>query len=869
VSSLIQRLANDLVAWMDAAPDRVPRRVLLWLDPDRSFMRLAEYLGPVLQGPGIRLLRYGPEQGLGQLSLKLELLRLEAEPEARAVVYLPGFETSALSPRPGGGLPRLWGVCEYRYKGCVWGRGKGWQPGAVPQSHSLTTWLRGHGVTFADERTQRELAKGGADSLLARYAQMRRETDPVTWPAPLRSTDVLAALSGDPREHLRALLAAPANTFRRWQDEQVVELALERVREEFGLASPEEEPDPEELADAFAIQLALVEAYNVFGEPADFPYWARLPQLAEQRRRAVAFLRDELLPHVELGPRFLRRMRRLERNYPLADWAENRNGQPLGLPLLAEERWRRFLAQLQERVGNDWRAAARLLDDELATIEAGARLPDHEGTRGWRVAQDLAKLLRAVSELEGRIDALKNVAAAVGLYADEAWQVGLLHLRIRAACVQARGPEVVRKLADLAYFEHVSCFADRFCDLVGREGSWPPADVPEVGSIRKALWSKAHRRKAVIVTDGLRLDLARMVEHRLELEGEVSLDVVATTLPSNTPFGMVALLPLPAQGPAVSFVGGKASISAEGVSGLETRDGRKAFFLQALGGSKGADVGFLDLAALLQHQPVPDSQLVVVFDNTIDEQGHKGTEQFPLLVEQFVDDLRRAILLLHEAGVAEVHVVTDHGFLMLPPELVDSLGRPEVLPVQALHKDARWAALKPDAPVHDVLRLPLPLAPEAATLGFPQGVRTLVKAEAYLHGGISPQECVIPHLLSRIEVPARRLNVEVAVTTDRLSTGVVPVVLKPRVERQLALKEPTVTVRLWVEVPGEVGGQRQLVTEPLDVPVRADAGELRPPLYLKEGLHLPAGQELLLRAVDRDTGRELGAVALRLIVDWD
>jgi len=359
VASLIQRLADDLVAWMGAAPDGVPRRVLLWVDPECGFMRLSTHLGPALQAQGIRLLRYDPEAGSGQLSLKLALLRIGADPEARAVVYLPGFDASALEPRPHGGLPGLWGIFEYRYKGCVWGRGKGWQPGAVPQLHSLATWLRGHGVTFADERTRKELTKGGVDSLLARYAEAMRGTDPVTWPTPLRSSDVLAALGGDPREHLRALLAAPANAFRRWQEERVAELALGRVGEEFGLAPPEGEWGPEKLADAFVVQLALAEAFEAFGEPGDFPYRARLPERTEQCRRAAVFLREELLPHMELGPRFLRRMRRLERDHPLADWAGDRDGQPLGLPLLAEERWRRFLARRRAPRGRAGRHRGR------------------------------------------------------------------------------------------------------------------------------------------------------------------------------------------------------------------------------------------------------------------------------------------------------------------------------------------------------------------------------------------------------------------------------------------------------------------------------------------------------------------------------
>jgi hypothetical protein len=869
VSSLILRLAHELVSWMDTAPDGIPRRVLLWLDPDCAFKRLSTHLATALKDQGTVFHAYDPPAGRGQLWLKLELLRLEAQPEARAVVYLPGFNDSAFDPRPQS-LPRLWGIFEYRYKGCIWGQGKSWKPEEVPRLHTLVTWLRRHGVSFADEATRKELAKGGTDSLLARYVEAMRETDPTTWPAPLRTSDVLAALGGDPKEHLRALLAAPANAFRRWQAEQISKLALGRIAEEFGLALPDGNEDPEQLADSFAVQLALAEAFEAFGEPGDFPYRSRLPERAEHRRRAAAFVRDELIPHMELGPRFLQRMRRIERDYPLAEWAAGRYGQPVGLPLLAEQRLRRLLDRLEEHVGRNWQAAAELLDAEETAIEAGAGLADEDIASGWIATRHLHELFRAIQKIEERLDTVKDAAAAIRLYSDEAWRADLLYLNVRASCAKAHGLEVVRLLADVAYFQYVSRLADRFFDFVEHQGFWPPDVLTGVESIRHALWSKARRRKAVIVVDSLRLDLARMLEQCLD--SEVSLEALGTTLPTNTPFGMTALLPLSDASLTVSFESGKASISAGGVSGLETREGRKAFLRQAIGGAKGTGIEFVDLTALLRRNSdsVSESPFVVVFDNSIDEQGHKGTDQFPLLVEQFVSDLRRAILRLHEAGMEEVHVVTDHGFLMLPAEMVDGLGRPELPPAQAIHKDIRWAVLKPGAPVTDLVALPLPLAPEAATLGFPRGARTLVKAEGYLHGGISLQECVVPHLVSRLETHPQLFDVEVGVTSDRLTTGVVPVVLKPKVEGQLALtKVRTVNVRLWVETPAESGLSRQQVTEPIDVPVHANASELRPPLYLKEGLHLSAGQKLLLRAVDQDTGRELATVALTLDVDWE
>ncbi len=868
VSGLIQSLAGDLLAWMDVRPDGVPRRALLWLDPDGAFARLVPHLAPALAEQGVRLLRYAPEEGTGHLRLKLELLRLEAEPEARAVLYLKGFAPTDLEPRPDGGLPRLWSVFEYRYKGSVWGRGKAPEPGAVPQPHTLATWLRTHGVSFADEKTRRALTRDGPDSLLTRYAERMRESSPDSWPSPLRLSDVLEALGGDPRQRLRALLAAPGNELRRWEQAQETDLILARLKEEFGLSPPEGAWDGEELADAFAIQLALTEAFEAFGEPQDFPYQPRLPTSPEQRQRAASFLRQDVFAHMELGPRFRRRVRRLERDYPLADWAEARDGQPLGLPLLGVERWRRFLRRLEERAADGWRAAADLLDAERGALEAAGELPD-EGEAGWAVARDLAELLAEVWRLEEPVRSSKRAADLVRLHEEEGWRIDLLHLEVLAACVRSHGPAVVRRLADAAYVEHVSLAAERLWEMVEGEGAWPPAGLPDVTALRAGLWERPRAHKAVIVTDGLRIDLACLLRDRLE--GTTELEAVLATLPTNTPFGMAALLPAPEEGFRVDLSSGKPSIAAGGVSRIEARDGRKDLLLAAVGaGKKRPGIGFADLEALLKGEPTPEAPFLVVFDNTIDELGHKGTEQFPLLVDKFAADLRRAILLLHEAGVAEVHVVTDHGFLLLPPEAVDGQGRPELPAAQVLHKDLRWAALKPEVAVDGLLKLPLPLDPDAAVLGFPRGVRSLKKAEGYMHGGISLQECVVPHLVSRAEVAEPRLEVDVGVATDRLSAGVVPVVLRPRVEGRLfSTQVRTVTVRVWAETLPPTGEEPRPVTEPIDVPVRSDATELRPPLYLLEGLGLPAGQQLVLRAIDRDTGRDLGTVPLTLIVEWE
>jgi len=305
---------------------------------------------------------------------------------------------------------------------------------------------------------------------------------------------------------------------------------------------------------------------------------------------------------------------------------------------------------------------------------------------------------------------------------------------------------------------------------------------------------------------------------------------------------------------------------------LSTREGRKELLRAVVRGPRGVPaVAFVDMDDLLTGAPVPEVPLLVIFDNDIDQQGHKGGEQFPRLALELITNIVRMIDRLHEAGISEIHVVTDHGFLLLPPGEVDKLGHPEVQLSQVRRREARWAALRPDAPVNEVFRLPSPLEPNGPVLGFPRGVRTLVAAEPYEHGGISLQECVLPHLVSQTLAAPAKVNVTVRVTRDRLSGGTVPVVLTPETAgASLWSEKRPIAVDLWIEVAdGPASGQK--VAGPISVEVRADSEELRPGLYLQEdlGIALRAGQALRLRAIERETGRDLATIPLTLQVDWE
>ena len=61
--NLAELLAEDLVVWMNAVPDGVPRRVLLWLDPESTFIRMFAPVSRALAVQHVRLLRLEPPGG--------------------------------------------------------------------------------------------------------------------------------------------------------------------------------------------------------------------------------------------------------------------------------------------------------------------------------------------------------------------------------------------------------------------------------------------------------------------------------------------------------------------------------------------------------------------------------------------------------------------------------------------------------------------------------------------------------------------------------------------------------------------------------------------------------------------------------------
>ena len=115
-----------------------------------------------------------------------------------------------------------------------------------------------------------------------------------------------------------------------------------------------------------------------------------------------------------------------------------------------------------------------------------------------------------------------------------------------------------------------------------------------------------------------------------------------------------------------------------------------------------------------------------------------------------------------------VRIVTDHGWLLMPgglphAELPAGMAAPNA-------RGNRIALLKEGAPT-TFARLPWSWD-QSTLLATPPGARAFYNGTEYAHGGVSPQECVLPVIDVTADRPAAALSIKATWSRLRLRVEV-------------------------------------------------------------------------------------------------
>lgn len=271
---------------------------------------------------------------------------------------------------------------------------------------------------------------------------------------------------------------------------------------------------------------------------------------------------------------------------------------------------------------------------------------------------------------------------------------------------------------------------------------------------------------AYVWVDALRFEMGRELARLLGDDFEVEVQPAIAAAPTVTEIGMAALLPGAHETAKVVTAGGGRLALEIGGRVIKDRKDRVAF-LQDRAGVEVFDAKLDDLLpkpAKKVREGIGSAQLILVTSQEIDELCEQDNiTQARRQMDGVLNDLRRGIRVLAELGVERIVLASDHGHLFAEELSEDMKVEAPGGETVDLHRRV-WAGRGGQA--NDaLLRLPLSaLGMEgefdlATPLTF-ACFRCKGGARAYFHGGLSPQEALVPILVLKplakptVRVPA-------------------------------------------------------------------------------------------------------------------
>jgi hypothetical protein len=737
-------------------------RVCVWFDPQEEFRRLLPIFQAQLakgEPPTFHLLAYDPKAKHGQLWLKHQVWLLgQADPQARFVLYLPLAEERWHGPDERG-KHHLELLTEYRITGTDWKVG-----GKRP---TLFSFLKSAGAAVpSDQAEQRKLADGGPDSLLAKFAAKFATKPALFWEESLTAELAQSRVVGDVDQKLLDLAVEPETEWAALRDKGVLDEFLAAVAEELG-DTPQTD-NPVLWVKSLVERLALTEAFVGYGEAADFPFGERLPP-ARFREAHVALLR-RWLRDANCRPAWDRWIAEVEQHHDLTEWAKGKTGAAYGFPHLVSLRWQDavksfvFAATKPEAFKDYVAEEAPALQREAEYARAGG-LPECD----WDHLLGVTRFVESCRKLQKLVPEAGSAGECVRLFTDFAEAVDGQHLRLKAQAAELNLTEI-GQLLDRTYGTTVNDLNLRFFGFYMASDSADLPGLPFVTAhLDTHLWPGQSRR-AIVIVDALRYDVAHQL--KATLTGyQVSIEPLRAMLPTRTPVGMSALLPAKFTPTALKTTGGELHPIYQDAD-LSVRENRLALLKEF--GAETRDITEIENSK----KPGKLPTLLVVFGHEeLDSMGHGAGETLIRHVQKELERLARVVRKLHQWGYPEVHLVTDHGFVLLDEEYL-----PPPVPI-----NKEWCSVFKErfAIVPASADLPLktkPFAWDAAVrVALPPGLAYFKAEKSFSHGGAALQELVIPHLVSRHQSKQQKIGVEILIAGAglNLTSAAVKIVMRP------------------------------------------------------------------------------------------
>ena len=396
---------------------------------------------------------------------------------------------------------------------------------------------------------------------------------------------------------------------------------------------------------------------------------------------------------------------------------------------------------------------------KIAALEA-----EHGKRRNWVWSQlgesplacalsPLAKLAAAAATTLGGT----NIDSAVTAYVNDGWRCDRAALEALASVKQPANVALIQRVVRALYLPWLDASARHFQGLIaGAEDT-----------VRAKVTGSMHEKDACLMfADGLRFDVAGMLAELLEARGYRArlmhrLAPLPTVTSTAKPFATLSHDKLEGGEDIIDFCP-RFKNSQQPANAQRLRDDMANQGIDLLGeetrpAKHSTTGGWLETGKL-------------------DELGHKLGARLAAQIDTELEILLDQVAGLISSGWTRIRIVTDHGWLLMP----GGLPPVEVPKHLTATKWSRAATVKGEA------RPGVPIYPwhwnPYVRIATPPGVGSFAKNTEYSHGGISPQECIVPELVvergssgstaSIVSVTWRGMRCRVSVSTNDPSVHV-------------------------------------------------------------------------------------------------
>ena len=509
--------------------------------------------------------------------------------------------------------------------------------------------------------------------------------------------------------------------------------------------------------------------------------------------------------------------------------------------------------------------------------------PSGEGwattARQWRAVQATSELHSAV--IETKPPKASSPGAQLDWYVEAGWKVDRAHRRFEVARNDLRilgTLEPAFTAARVAYDQWLDSTLLAFTTAVEKNG-FDSGTLVRQGDIHTKWVRDAARPVAYVWVDALRLELGIDLRDGLRADGHTAdLHTAVAAVPTITPVGMANLTPAAGVGLSLALDGSDLDIRVNGdeVANVPDRVAR----LRAAHGGKVLDRTLDTVASQGEKElkrAVGDADLLLVRSQELDSAGESGMlnaawSQFNTVLEL----LRNLVARLGQAGVRRIVITADHGFVTLSRDLgPDRAIDPPPGGTGELHRRG-WVG-KGGSTTPSTLRVSLASTgtPSDLDLIVPRGLAVFRAggSKQFFHGGLSPQELLIPVIVVDTQpAPApKELKVDVSIAGGRITTGA----FAATVGFTGSLFTTEITVRVVAQGPTGHGVVARVVSgdgfDPATGTVTLKADGASPVLTFQVTANLERDTAVEIEVLDARTGVRLGGaeanVAARIVVE--